>query len=106
MKVSDINSIIIEIEKDMEDTNSLWNTNKSEYIKQLKEKDTDLIEKYSSIFNILFSDNFNKTDMNRLKFMINMAKKVVDKNMTEHDASVAVGQRLVDDIVKPQLNKK
>ena len=34
-----------------------------------------------------------------------MAKRVEDKDIAEHDASVAVGQRLVDDIVKPQLNK-
>ena len=32
-------------------------------------------------------------------------RKRKDNNMTEHDASVAVGQRLVDDIVKPQLDE-
>ena len=34
-----------------------------------------------------------------------MAEKVKNKDIQEHDASVAVGQRLVDDIVKPQLKK-
>ena len=41
----------------------------------------------------------------RLEYMINMAEKVENKEMKEHDASVAVGQVLVDDIVKPSLEK-
>ena len=32
-------------------------------------------------------------------------KEIEKKDITEHDASVAVGQKLVDEIVKPQLNK-
>ena len=40
--------------------------------------------------------------------MLNMAVKVDENKVPEHDASVAVGQRLVDEIVKPQIsqNKK
>ena len=44
--------------------------------------------------------------MQRLKYMIDMARRVQKKDIAEHDASVAVGQRLVDDIVKPQLDNK
>ena len=37
--------------------------------------------------------------------MVNMAKQVKDNNISEHEASKQVGQILVDDIVKPQLDK-
>ena len=44
-------------------------------------------------------------DIDRLEFMFNMSQKVKDNKVSEHNASVEVGQRLVDDIVKPQLKE-
>ena len=38
--------------------------------------------------------------------MVSMAAKVRNNEISEHDASVKVGQVLVDEIVKPQLEKK
>ena len=37
--------------------------------------------------------------------MLNLANKVKNNVLSEHQASVQVGQILVDDIVKPQMDK-
>jgi len=104
MKFREINNIISKIQIDMKAKDSLWNTNRNEYINNIKKDHLELVNTYNSIFNIVFNVNFSSDDMERLTYMIKMAEKVQSKSITEHDASVKVGQRLVDDIVKPQLN--
>ena len=60
-----------------------------------------LLNNYESIFNIACSKSY---DFNRLATMLGLAQKVKDDEISEHDASVQVGQILVDQIVKPQLD--
>jgi len=62
-----------------------------------------IANKVPSILNIACSPNF---DYNRLKYMLEMNSKVHNKEITEKEGSIQVGQVLVDDIVKPMLNKK
>lgn len=57
---------------------------------------------HSAIFNISMSPSY---DFLRLKKMLILADKVKTSELSEHDASVQVGQILVDEVVKPQLNK-
>ena len=49
-----------------------------------------------------------KGDMNLkvLTYMINQAKELKKNNISNHDASVNVGQVLVDTFVKPNLDKE
>jgi hypothetical protein len=49
-----------------------------------------------------------KGDMNLkvLIFMLNQAKELKKNNISNHDASVNVGQVLVDTFVKPNLDKE
>ena len=49
-----------------------------------------------------------KGDMNLkvLTYMINQAKQLKKNNISKHDASVNVGQVLVDTFVKPNLDKE
>ena len=44
-------------------------------------------------------------DMNRLKFMLNMINKVNNNEITEHNASVQIGEKLVNEYVKPMIDK-
>jgi len=74
-----------------------------EITEQLQKDFTFLYSAYPAIFKISISESYN---FNRLKQMLLLANKVKKNEMTEHDASVEVGTILVDDIVKPQLNKK
>lgn len=62
---------------------------------------TFLYNNYQPIFNISCSNSY---DYRRLASMLGLAIKVNNNEMSEHDASVQVGQILVDEIVKPQLD--
>lgn len=61
-----------------------------------------IAKKYPSMLNIICSKNY---DRERLEFMIRLSAKVHSGEVEEKVASVAVGQRLVDEIVKPQIEK-
>lgn len=70
------------------------------YIEQLKEEYNELYDTYPAIFKMTCDGTM---DIKRLKFMLNMKNNIDNNKITEHDASVEVGQLLVDEIVKPQL---
>ena len=77
--------------------------------KRIKEADKKSMDKYNylfenheTIFKMAMTDKF---DSNRLQFMLNMAKKVQLNEISRHDADVEVGTELVNNIVKPQLEK-
>ena len=62
----------------------------------------DVCKKFTSMIPIICSNNY---DQERLEYMIRLSDKVRRGEVEEKVASVAVGQRLVDEIVKPQLDK-
>ncbi len=72
------------------------------FTKNMEAEYSFLKDNYSAILNISMSPTY---EFLRLKKMLFLANKVKEKEVSEHDASVAVGQILVDEIVKPQLNK-
>jgi hypothetical protein len=45
-----------------------------------------------------------KSDLSHLGVMLNALDKMEEGTLNQHQASIMVGQRLVDKIVKPQLN--
>jgi hypothetical protein len=61
-----------------------------------------ITSKYNSMLAIILSNNY---DAHRLEYMIKLASRVHKGEIDEHSASVAVGQELVDKIVKPQIEK-
>ena len=92
--------------KDLDDSKSFINSDKNKYDEILKNDFKDLYDKYTSIFNLIRNNTISTIDIDRLEFMFSMSQKVKDNKVTEHNASVEVGQRLVDDIVKPQLKSE
>ena len=104
-ELDDVYNIIEKIMLDMKQVDSLWKSDPKAFQIMIKDKYPSLNEHYPAIFRVIFNPNFNINSMGRLKYMINMARRVHTKDIAEHDASVAVGQRLVDDIVKPQLDE-
>ena len=105
MSIQETREMIKNFREDFENKESLYYTDKNEYQNYLNNKFPNVKENYPAIITILTGKEFNETYFDRLDFMLNMAEKVENKDMVEHDASVAVGQRLVDDIVKPQLER-
>jgi|TARA_B110000977_G_scaffold165109_1_gene212063 hypothetical protein len=78
------------------------NFNLEEFKNTMKVKYLELFNEYSTIFNISVGPSY---DFLRLKKMLILANKIKTNEITEHSASVQVGQILVDEIVKPQLKK-
>jgi hypothetical protein len=70
--------------------------------KEMQTKYKNLHTTYPSIYKVAMTPKY---DYDRLKFMLEMSEKIKSKEITEHDASVKVGEVLVNDIVKPQLKK-
>lgn len=76
--------------------------NKNIFEEEMKNKYSYLYDNFKSIFTICMSKSY---DYNRLEMMVNMANQVKNNDITEKEASIKVGQVLVDDIVKPQMKK-
>lgn len=70
--------------------------------KDIEKKFPYISSKLPSIVSLALGEGY---DYNRLKFMLDTSSKVASNEMTERDASIKVGQVLVDDIVKPGLKK-
>lgn len=68
----------------------------------VKETHSDFIELYPTIYQKLKD---NTLDEEKLQYMLDMLTDINSKNVTEFDASVKVGQKLVDHYVTPNLKK-
>ena len=110
--MSILNSNKFNVDKIMNDSNSLNEdyldnlaTKKlliNDFKEVMKSKYEYLFKNHESIFNIAIGNNY---DSKRLKNMLLLANKVHNSEITEHEASVTVGTDLVENIVKPQLDK-
>ena len=94
--------IAINLEVDDDAKNNL-DTNETKY--RLTEKYSDFSMKYPVIFLKTLEGGL---DMNQFSYMIEMASNVNDEKVSKHDASVKIGEKLVNEYVKPILgnNKK
>ena len=77
-----------------------------------KEFEERMIQEYSYIknnFDSIYTQCLSgHMDLNVITYMINQAKQIQKNKLSNHDASVNVGQKLVDTFIKPKLenNKK
>ena len=101
----DLDRVLIEVKEILDLRNSYIKENKSldNFNDEIDAKYTKLKKEKEKIFELCKSGIM---DLERLTYMINMAKQVQNNSISEHDASVKVGTRLVDEFVKPQLKKK
>jgi hypothetical protein len=60
-----------------------------------------LANTYPTIFSKACEPHF---DLAKFSWMLNMANNVRDNQISQHDASVQVGEKLVDEHVKPLLS--
>jgi len=88
---------------DVKEIHNIVNNSETYSISKLEVDFKDLFEIYPSIFKMAWEGNM---DFVRLKYMLEMIDKVKQNKISEHDASVDVGQKLVDEIVKPDLDSK
>lgn len=76
--------------------------NRATFMNIMAKEYPELKEKYESVFNMACSEKYN-SDM--LRYLLNQADKVKTGIIDQNTADVKVGQLLVDNIVKPQLEK-
>lgn len=80
--------------------------------KDLSQKEFELLmkQKYNNIytnFNSVFIQCLNNVmDLDVMIFMINKAKDVKKNKLSNYEASVKVGEKLVDTFIKPNIDKK
>lgn len=67
---------------------------------ELKANYPEYAERYPELFKKIVT----KQDLTPLNTMLAMLDKMASGSISQHEASIIVGQRLVDRFVKPQLN--
>lgn len=82
---------------DMCKNTSLSEKGKLEYYSK---KYDDLYAIYPNLFKKACEPNF---DVEKLAWMLNMLENVNSQGVSKHDADVRVGERLVDEHIKPKL---
>ncbi len=65
----------------------------------IRERVPDFIEKYPRLFSTLI----NREDLSPIQSMLAMLDKMGEGSISQHQASMIVGKRLVDRYVTPQL---
>ena len=73
-----------------------------DFNKEMDNKYAILKKHYNVIFQQCITGNM---DLDILSYMINQAKNVNNNKETSHNTSVKVGQKLVDKIIKPNIDK-
>jgi hypothetical protein len=80
---------------------ALWMTQgDSEEI--IKNRVPDFVEKYPELFKKII----NRQDLSPIQSMLSMLDRMGEGNMSQHQASVIIGKKLVDRYVTPQLQGK
>jgi len=67
---------------------------------QIREKVPEFAEKYPE----LFSKIIQKEDLSPIQSMLAMLDRMGEGNITQHQASIIIGKKLVDKFVNPQIN--
>ena len=74
-----------------------------EFSSKLEKDYATLYENFPSIFAKVMAGTL---ELPRLEFMLKMIGEIKKNKVSKHEASVVVGQELVDNIVKPQMDGK
>jgi hypothetical protein len=67
---------------------------------QIREKVPEFTDKYPE----LFTKIIQKQDLSPIQSMLAMLDRMGEGNITQHQASIIIGKKLVDKFVNPQLN--
>ena len=106
------NSYVLEDVKDMMNRIKLFkekqidrHLTELQFSSKLEKQYAKLYENFPSIFAKVMAGTL---ELPRLQFMLKMIGEIQKNKVSKHEASVVVGQELVDNIVKPSLpeNKK
>lgn len=80
---------------------ALWMT-QGDSEEVIKNRIPDFVEKYPELFKKII----NRQDLSPIQSMLSMLDRMGEGNMSQHQASVIIGKKLVDRYVTPQLQGK
>lgn len=80
---------------------ALWMT-QGDSEEVIKNRVPDFVEKYPELFKKII----NRQDLSPIQSMLSMLDRMGEGNMSQHQASVIIGKKLVDRYVTPQLQGK
>ena len=96
-----IQAHVRDMDTSMRKYRNLKTSNPAEYRKKVSEENELLYNRFPSIFEMHIDGKLDDTFFEMLK----LKRKVEKGEMTEHDASVLIGQKLFDRYVGPVVNK-
>jgi len=96
-----IQAHVREMDASMRKHRNLKTSNPAEYRKKLSEENELLYNRFPTIFEMHIAGKLDDTFFEMLK----LKRKIETGEMTEHDASVMIGQKLFDRYVGPVVNK-
>ena len=106
MTIENMITVVSSIQKDYQDNTRNFLQNQTLYVEQVKKDNPKLVKKYSKIFTMLEKEQLTNQKLERLLYMLRMAVKVNSGTIDAKKADIKVGHILVDQIVKPHLDKK
>lgn len=96
-----IQAHVRDMDTSMRKHKGLKRSNPAEYRKKVSEENELLYNRFPTIFEMHIEGKLDDTFFEMLK----LKRKIETGEMTEHDASVAIGQKLFDRYVGPVVNK-
>jgi len=99
--LEEVNQLIAE-KKRYKSKSTYRGMTEEQFKKSMKAKFNNLSEHFPTIFEKTFDGTM---DMDRLKYMLNMLSRVKSNQMSQHDASVHVGEVLAKEYVTPVVEK-
>ena len=96
-----IQAHVREMDTSMRKHKALKRSNPAEYRKKVSEENELLYNRFPTIFEMHIEGKLDNTFFEMLK----LKRKIETGEMTEHDASVLIGQKLFDRYVGPVVNK-
>jgi hypothetical protein len=101
-KVENIKNIITKIDTIVLELKNKKVTDSNEMENYFWDNHSDIMNSYP----FLVTQIINSADRKMLDYMIQTLSKIENGNQEQADADVEIGQKIVDDYIKPQLDKK
>lgn len=102
LKANQVASIVNDIKQMRQTQSKSKDFSQEEFESSLTEKYPEFSENYKQIFKQAVDGTLNEA---MFSYMLMMLKQVETGSVSEHAASVKVGQVLVDEYVKPLINE-
>ena len=83
---------------------TIYKVNSTQYHRMLTQKYQEFSLTYPGLFNTIV-DNPKNFDMGRLKQMLEMKKRVKERELSYEEASTKIGQQYYDEFAKPLVDE-